>query len=293
MIEENHCHLVSSFGLRLSCNFYTTNENDPTNFDIKMSDIKFGSLVYIQTDALYNLYKSLHLIHEPFFLVSGGSDYTIPSHDVFSSGNHEFFELLNHPKIIHMFAQNCIIRHHKITSIPIGIDYHTMFRKPQCYDSWGGFCTPIEQEMLLLHLRDTATPLNERELLCYSNFHFSTTYQDRKDAIAMIPKEIIYYEPNYVDRTTTWTHQVKYPFVISPHGNGLDCHRTWEALALGCIPIVRTSPIDILYQDLPVLIVSNWSDITGDLLKNTINWYMNTTFNFDKLSLSYWCNLSK
>ena len=30
-------------------------------------------------------------------------------------------------------------------------------------------------------------------------------------------------------------------FVLSPPGNGIDCHRTWEALFLGAIPIVKRS----------------------------------------------------
>ncbi|CAF4378106.1 unnamed protein product, partial [Adineta steineri] len=30
----------------------------------------------------------------------------------------------------------------------------------------------------------------------------------------------------------------QYPFWLSPRGNGLDCHRTWEALYLDTIPIV-------------------------------------------------------
>jgi hypothetical protein len=51
-------------------------------------------------------------------------------------------------------------------------------------------------------------------------------------------------------------------FVASPHGNGLDCHRTWEALALGCIPIVKRSPIDKVFQGLPVWIVGSWKEVT-------------------------------
>ena len=35
---------------------------------------------------------------------------------------------------------------------------------------------------------------------------------------------------------------VRHRSVISPMGNGLDCHRTWEALYLGVIPLVRGSP---------------------------------------------------
>ena len=54
---------------------------------------------------------------------------------------------------------------------------------------------------------------------------------------------------------------IKYKWIISPHGNGLDCHRTYEAIALGCIPIVKTSTLDILYKDMPIIIVDNWSQI--------------------------------
>ena len=79
---------------------------------------------------------------------------------------------------------------------------------------------------------------------------------------------------------------IKYKYVISPHGNGLDCHRTWESLALGCIPIIKTSPLDRMFEGLPVLIVKNWSDITQELL-NTFE----PSGNLDKLRLNYWNEL--
>ena len=77
---------------------------------------------------------------------------------------------------------------------------------------------------------------------------------------------------------------------VSPHGNGLDCFRTWEAIYLGCIPIVKTSMIDDLYDNLPVLIVKDWSDITRELLEETLIWYKENVslFCFEKLKLSYW-----
>ena len=93
-----------------------------------------------------------------------------------------------------------------------------------------------------------------------------------------------------IPRNKTWENQISYSFVLSPHGNGLDCHRTWEALVLGCIPIVKKSEIDALYEDLPVLIVNNWSDLNQDLLNNTIEQFKNKTFNYNKLSLKYWIN---
>ena len=65
-------------------------------------------------------------------------------------------------------------------------------------------------------------------------------------------------------------------FCLSPHGNGLDCHRTWEAIALGCIPVVKTSPLDRLFSGLPVLIVNSWSDLNESLLSETVDRFQDT-----------------
>ena len=70
-------------------------------------------------------------------------------------------------------------------------------------------------------------------------------------------------------------------------GHGMDCHRTWEALILGCIVIVKKSVLDVLYEDLPVLIVDNWSDITKELLDTTIENFKTKNFNYDKITLEY------
>ena len=121
--------------------------------------------------------------------------------------------------------------------------------------------------------------------------------KDRKDAIKQIPSGLVYYEPVMVPRLKTWNIQKEFAFVVSPHGGGYDCHRLWEALILGCIPIVKTSPIDKLYDGLPVLIVNEWSDITIELLTNTIIDFkekeINNMFSYEKLTLHYWTKKMK
>ena len=61
---------------------------------------------------------------------------------------------------------------------------------------------------------------------------------------------------------------------------------------LGCIPIVRTSALDHLYEDLPILIVKEWSDINEELLEKVINDFKEKhekgKFNYDKILLKYW-----
>lgn len=52
-------------------------------------------------------------------------------------------------------------------------------------------------------------------------------------------------------------------FVLSPPGQGWDCYRSHEAIAMGAIPIVkRERPVTDVYEDLPVWLVDDWYDIT-------------------------------
>ena len=56
----------------------------------------------------------------------------------------------------------------------------------------------------------------------------------------------------------------RYMFDVSPPGHGFDCFRTWEALALGMIPIVLggTNLDATLFAELPVVRVANFTEIT-------------------------------
>lgn len=49
-------------------------------------------------------------------------------------------------------------------------------------------------------------------------------------------------------------------FVISPPGNGPDCHRTWEALYSGTVPIVLRSAWSFGHKRWPVLVVNSWDE---------------------------------
>ena len=63
-----------------------------------------------------------------------------------------------------------------------------------------------------------------------------------------------------------WGFYASHAVVASPIGMGLDCHRTWEALALGCIVLLQDEPVARLLQraGLPVVVVEAdaWATIT-------------------------------
>ena len=208
-----------------------------------------------------------------------------------------FIKFIGNKKIIKWFVQNCIYKHDKIVNLPIGLDFHTLNSNIKIF--WGPNMSPIEQEKQLISIKNNSKLFYERKILIYSNCHFlnhETPIKfggDRVDAINNIPNNLLYLENNRVPRINSWEKQSNYAFVLSPHGNGLDCHRTWEAIVLGCIPIVKKSQIDILYDDLPVLIINNWNEITEDLLNSTIIDFKNRNFNFNKITLKYWTDLMK
>jgi hypothetical protein len=297
MSNENHCNYVSSRGIMKSCTIYS---NKPISSIRQLvcydfTELKYGSTLYICSSAIPYFINTIFpkSINTKFILVTGDCDESCPV-DLFKNEN-EFLAFIENDKIIHWFSQNCVFTSHKkLSQIPIGLDYHTMASGNH---EWGNQTTPKNQELLLNLVKSKALPFWKREIKCYANFQFLMTTKygyDRKDAIAKIPNELVYYESNKIKRLQTWTKQSNYAFVISPHGNGLDCHRTWEALCLDCIPIVKTSPLDPLFSDLPVLIVKEWSDVTEKLLNETIvlfeNKYNNNEFLYEKLTLQYWVN---
>ncbi len=64
----------------------------------------------------------------------------------------------------------------------------------------------------------------------------------------------------HISQSGIWKFYSGFALALSTHGNGLDCHRTWELLKLGCIVITKTSSLDPLYEGLPVVIVNSWSE---------------------------------
>jgi hypothetical protein len=57
-------------------------------------------------------------------------------------------------------------------------------------------------------------------------------------------------------------------YALCPRGCGMDTHRFYECIYLGCIPIVvRTHTVfDRLYAAFPCLVVERWADVTAELL---------------------------
>jgi hypothetical protein len=89
-----------------------------------------GASVYVCSANLVSFVdRMLPEITVPFVLVSGDADDEIPT-DLERSGV-DVERLLGDERLLHWFAQNCVLTHKKITRMPIGIDYHTLSNPPR------------------------------------------------------------------------------------------------------------------------------------------------------------------
>jgi hypothetical protein len=192
--------------------------------------------------------------------------------------------IVESPNILCWFLQNFELderhaRSGRVVKLPLGLDYHNL--DPDDSDGsaeMGLPAPPAAQQLTLRAIRDTIADIRHRQLSVYANFHLSMdTFlrdvearkrrQAREEALAYLRgKPFVRLEPRHVPRNEVWRRHATVCFEASPHGNGLDCHRTWECILLKCIPIVKTSPLDSMYDGLPVAIVQDWREVTPERL---------------------------
>ncbi len=61
---------------------------------------------------------------------------------------------------------------------------------------------------------------------------------------------------------------------------------------MGAIPIVKESSLDPMYEDLPVLIVKNWNEITEEFLEQKYEEISSkTAYKIEKIYFAYWENI--
>jgi hypothetical protein len=260
---------------------------DPRDFEA----VRDGDLVWMRLTALPQFVReALPRIKARFALLTGDEDWSIPGSFAQSA------TLLDSPKLVYWFSQNLDAgaRHPKLQVLPIGLDFHTISNGPR----WGhAQATPAEQEAELEALRLEMPPTSERLVTAHADFHFNKHKQqswgDDRDVVqrALTTNPQVVFQATKLKRIELWREKTRYAFVVSPHGNGLDCHRTWESLVLGNIVIVKRSSLDPLYEGLPVVIVDDWREIDA---ANLARWHAQHAAAFERaevlerLTNRYW-----
>lgn len=234
--------------------------------------VGLGDTVFVEYDSLERFAKRyLPKIQHKFILVTAncerGGDSPMPGRFAF---------LLENDKIAAWFVQNLdCCSSGKLVAIPIGL----------ANSYWEHGNTELLDRAIPVAL---AKDRQERDIFIYVNFSLHTNQREREGCFkhfAQMEKTRTAHAKPFGAYLDDLAHTV---FVISPSGNGLDCHRTWEALLMGCYPVVKSSTLNPLYEGLPVVIVKDWSEVTEKFLERKRNQLDAKVYSRDKLYAAYW-----
>ena len=258
-------------------------------------------IIFIQSDLInYYLIQLINLNNKFILITVNSDDICLPFYN-YPTDNKELeqlsYNLLNSQNLVKWFTKNPCIIHDKIAGIPIGPKWnwysHNFFGedKRRHLEIFYKYCINPHINIQNIELKKN---------LLYFNYSIDTTngplYSLHKNIRKnvydiLISKGFPYNEntdfENYIKILST------YKFSISPPGRGIDTHRAWESLMVGTIPIMLHTPIDNLFEKLPVILVDDYSIITEDFLNNKYNEIIQKNYDFSILYSYYWDHLFK
>ena len=188
------------------------------------------------------------------------------------------------------FAQNKDLEKENLHSVPIGLENMKLRTGAKAkYGKWSSEINGARQKALLIDKLNQLCFQKTGEV--YMNFNINTYPTERQFVWDK------FYNKQWVTATSNlsiesfYTDLASHKFVISPRGNGVDCHRTWEALYLKTIPIVKRSTHMKDFEDLPIFFVDNWDEVCYINLEAFYNKVKNNLYDLSKMKITYWRNL--
>lgn len=293
---------------------FINDENGDVVLNKTFNDYDF---IFLGGDLIKYFPYMIGLINKKFILFSCYTDIILPYYKWSEPSNYEI--ILNNPNLVMWFGVNVDIVHPKITCIPIGIPDSFPFLEKNTRFPYMGWkpenhfnkvkefitnkiqkyvdITNKNQEEILkrLFLREKTKFLYTRMTLENSDtircFH---PYENiRRNIFEELKKKEIDVDENLIDFEEHIDELSTYKMILSPPGSGLDCFRTWESMYFGVIPIcLRTKGMESLFENLPVILVDSFNEITKEYLYDkyisVINDIENDKINWKKLTNNWW-----
>jgi len=260
-------------------------------------------IIYIDTAQVFNYMNTLLELKNKYVLITCcNDDISIPymydpphSENIFHTMNIIFAS----PYLVKWYSKNAYMYHDKLQPLPLGPKWQwsstKMFGEDKIThrDLFLLNCMQPEKNLLNKSLKKNLLYFNFSDTTCNNCYpfvretegmrqHVKTLFQSRFSWSNSEPFE------KYIQTLS------QYKFCLSPPGRGFDTHRTWEALMCGTIPIIKSSCMDKLFVNLPVIIVNDWNIITEEFLNEEYERIMKNAnekkYMFDICYTYYWDN---
>jgi hypothetical protein len=146
-----------------------------------------------------------------------------------------------------LFAQNVLVNDVRVIPLPIGLENRRLH--------YNGITSDFEM------LRKSGIEKGARILSAFTVGNNPHVREKAFEDLSVTPLN------DTIERMNSRAYRriaAKYMFIASPPGNGADCHRTWEAMYLGAVPIVLASTFTEYFRNLglPLLLVSSYREIS-------------------------------
>jgi hypothetical protein len=217
------------------CDFGIFDNMEPQSIP-KNKDIK---LVFCKQDRVDRFFSYIAEYGKDIILVTHNADTNI--------GNEHITNLPGN--VVHWFAQNVVVSHERITPIPIGLE------RPGV-----GKSSDYAAVFWARETRKVAKPRKRFLLSINPNTNPSLRIPLLQRLLELRNVTII----NGLSFEDYLSEVADHEFVISPPGNGYDCHRTWEALYVGARPVVWEAHSGVArkyFGYLPVVEISTINDL--------------------------------
>ncbi|MBV1863480.1 MAG: hypothetical protein KUG74_03505 [Rhodobacteraceae bacterium] len=187
----------------------------------------------------------------PFVLVSGSEDVTVP-HQIdqrwrpFNAQERSLIEyLLGHPLLLHWFAENLDDNSHpRMSPLPLGMV----------------FTNNYVQELAVPEIR----PLRDRQprILCAHRARPGPQWDIRREVSRLARtewKQWCTVLDEEVSEDTFLDLVQQHAFVLCVEGGGIDpSPKAWQTILYGAVPIIRATPLQAAYRQLPVALIPDW-----------------------------------
>lgn len=232
------------------------------------SKLEDNMIIYCVTDQAETLYRILRQAKKKVFIIFGRSVVTV---------NDSFIPFVEELGCLHIFSQNCTINNDFFTPIPLGLENRHFFVHSSPSNSISLLSSYIEQQNI-----------RKRDQSLFASFSLITNKTERKECLLysmqnQLTRLNMTFDPSISSSQQYFYQQlITSKYSICPWGNGIDTHRFWQSLYLGCIPITRKHRALETFYSIGGVFLDSWKQL------ESIN--MNATYQIDyeKLYFPYW-----
>lgn len=222
------------------------------DFWVKLGSHQKGTASNLEQFVKYILPSISH----DFNLITTDGDASVPSDFSDECVN----SLLENQFLCRWFTQNADTSHDKIEAIPIGLDFHTN----------RGSGVGVALRNIFDAVRKSEEVGRIDKVFVDVNLNKSSPLREKIVELIKDDSRFVVLQKRLTQKSL-WINYKKYKYVLSLQGNGLDCHRTWEALYLGAIVIADRTSLHPLLSQYPVYQFRNVEDLVSEKLFENIS----------------------